>query len=1370
MLTTFLSCRVFGLQLLLGSWLFGQQPLAGDSHQLVSATETPTRARSPKPMASPTALKITTTSLPKARAQLYYSQTLDAAGGTPPYTFSAASLPVGLTIGSLFTTVGSLSGTPSSAGSYPMTIVVTDSLNATASIYLVLEIVPLMRITATQAPNPVVGKSYNHSIYNNAAGGVPPYTYTAADRSALPPGLSISAAGVFSGTPTAAGTFNPVIQVLDNEFYNSGCCAGQAASATYNLVVEKALSIITTTLSDGVLGTIYSATITALGGAPQSGRSWALASGTLPDGLQLSVGATSDSAVINGIPTRLGTYPFTVRVTNVGGDSITQTLSIRIAAVLQTPASLAITTISLARAASGSAYAQTLTATGGTPPYTWSSTPASPAVGLTLDAATGQIRGTPLQSGTFNFTARVSDGLGAIQTKALSLVVGSTAASLTVSVPSLTFFYQLGGVIPQSQIVFLTSSGSDASYSAQPAAGAGWLLVSPTNSSTPATLNVSVNPASLATGNYNGSILVTSSDPANAPVNLTVTLTVAAASTLNSSPARLTFPYQPGAAPPPPIPISITSSPSGAAVSVDPGSSSWLSASPSSATTPAVIFVSVNPAGLANGSYAGAISVTSSGVSNSPLAVPVALNIGGATISSSFPQLSFSYALNGSIPAPQNITITSTGTTTFTASSGSSAWLAVSPAAGTVGPGSPANLSVSVNPGSLGSGTYNGSLTISGPGITNSPQVIPVTLTITGTGTAALNAAPAQLAFTSTAPDTVPPAQTINVTTSSPAPYTVSTGSTSWLNAVPSGVSTPGTVIVFVSPSGLTSGSYTGNITITSQGASNSPLTVPVTFTVTGGSAPFAVAPTQLAFNYQLNDPAPAPQSLNITGTGPYTLNIGSNSTWLSATATTTNAPATVAVTVNPQGLTAGSYSGAITFASAGATPSTQTVAVTLTIGAASAITLTPAQLSFSTQAPTSTPLAPQTVAVGSASPSLFTASATTAWLSVQPAGGSTPGNISVTANPAGLATGSYSGSVSVTSAGAPQILPVTLRIGQSITTSTFTVSVNQVNFSYSLGSQAPSQTVALSAPQPTPFSISTGDARWLTASATRATTPATISVSISPSGLTAGSYSGTITIAALADPTNSQTINVSLILSAPSSPIFSPDGIVNSASFEPGLVPGSIATIFGRNLSSVTGIVLSGGNINESGTYVKVGDLQCPLLSVSNSQGSEQISFQVPFEIAPGSTSVEVTSRAGSLRLQGIPVFTLQPGFFEFIDNGSNAYVAAAIHTDGSLVTATSPARRGEIISIFFTGGGLIRPPVPTGKVGPVPPSLLLQPATVLLNDINCEVLFIGYAPGALGLYQLNMRIPPNAPSRLAKLVIRVAGAPSPDSLLPVQ
>ena len=205
-----------------------------------------------------------------------------------------------------------------------------------------------------------------------------------------------------------------------------------------------------------------------------------------------------------------------------------------------------------------------MTATGGNPPYSWSSTPAVPATGLTLDSGTGQIRGTSTQSGTFNFTARVIDSVGAIQTQALSLIVGPSASSLTLSIPSLTFFYQLGGVTPQSQIVFLTASGIDAGYVAQ--SGASWLAVAPASSSTPATLNVSANPASLAAGTYTSSIVITSADSANAPLSLPVTLTVAAASVLTSSPSRLTFPYQIGSAAPPPIPISITSSPSGATV------------------------------------------------------------------------------------------------------------------------------------------------------------------------------------------------------------------------------------------------------------------------------------------------------------------------------------------------------------------------------------------------------------------------------------------------------------------------------------------------------------------------------------------------------------------------------------------------------------------------------------------------------------------------------------------------------------------------------------------------------------------------------------------------------------------------------------
>ena len=80
------------------------------------------------------------------------------------------------------------------------------------------------------------------------------------------------------------------------------------------------------------------------------------------------------------------------------------------------------------------------------------------------------------------------------------------------------------------------------------------------------------------------------------------------------------------------------------------------------------------------------------------------------------------------------------------------------------------------------------------------------------------------------------------------------------------------------------------------------------------------------------------------------------------------------------------------------------------------------------------------------------------------------------------------------------------------------------------------------------------------------------------------------------------------------------------------------------------------------------------------------------------------------------------------------------------------------------------MRPAVGTGRLAPVPPSTTVLPVAIGINDVNCEILFAGYAPGNLGLYQVNFRVPSNAASRLSKLSLRVGSEIGQDSLIPIQ
>lgn len=171
------------------------------------------------PPANP--LSISTTSLQQGQTAVAYNATLSATGGTAPYTWTLKSgtLPAGLSL----STGGTISGTPTTAGAASITVQVSDSATTPQTAdsgNLALAISGgMLQITSTVATVGTVGTAYNFQL--EATGGVPPYTWAVGSGSTLPAGLSLSAAGVVSGTPTAAGSFNPSIAVTDETTTNT---------------------------------------------------------------------------------------------------------------------------------------------------------------------------------------------------------------------------------------------------------------------------------------------------------------------------------------------------------------------------------------------------------------------------------------------------------------------------------------------------------------------------------------------------------------------------------------------------------------------------------------------------------------------------------------------------------------------------------------------------------------------------------------------------------------------------------------------------------------------------------------------------------------------------------------------------------------------------------------------------------------------------------------------------------------------------------------------------------------------------------------------------------------------------------------------
>jgi len=248
-----------------------------------------------------------------------------------------------------------------------------------------------------------------------------------------------------------------------------------------------------------------------------------------------------------------------------------------------------------------------------------------------------------------------------------------------------------------------------------------------------------------------------------------------------------------------------------------------------------------------------------------------------------------------------------------------------------------------------------------------------------------------------------------------------------------------------------------------------------------------------------------------------------------------------------------------------------------------------------------------------------------------------------------------------------------------------------------------------------------------------------------------------------------SQVITVTLTVTAPAPSI---GAIVNAASFRAGMVPGGLATLFGKNLSLAAGAEFPGGATSYKGLTLTVDGHRVPLLALSNVGGQEQISFQVPFELGtPALARVEVNSGGRIAALQNVPVLRAQPGVFEYTPPGSGVRHAAAVKPDGSVVGPANPVSPGEPVSIFLTGMGPVLPVVLTGQPGPANPLAVtwLQP-TVGIGGIGAEVLFSGYAPGFLGLYQINVVIPYSAPSGLVNLDVVVDGVPSQTSKIAVR
>ena len=301
---------------------------------------------------------------------------------------------------------------------------------------------PAFATSGTLSSTAVVGLAYSSSL--TAVGGTAPLTWSVSSGT-LPAGLSLAAStGVISGTPTTAGTSSVVLRATDSE-------SRTANSASQTINVYAALSVTTASLADTTVGATFSSTLASSGGTTP--RTWSISAGSLPAGLSLA----ASTGAITGTPTTAGTANFTARVACCSGAEGSRALSLTV------NAAPAVTTASLAGAVTGSAYSQTLAASGGTGSKTWNVSSGSLPTGLSLSSA-GAISGTPTATGTFNFTARVTDAVNVSATKALSIAVTSTPSVTTASLAEVT--------VGQSVSTTLAATGGTTPYTWSVSSGA----------------------------------------------------------------------------------------------------------------------------------------------------------------------------------------------------------------------------------------------------------------------------------------------------------------------------------------------------------------------------------------------------------------------------------------------------------------------------------------------------------------------------------------------------------------------------------------------------------------------------------------------------------------------------------------------------------------------------------------------------------------------------------------------------------------------------------------------------------------------------------------------------------------------------------
>jgi uncharacterized protein (TIGR03437 family) len=735
------------------------------------------------------------------------------------------------------------------------------------------------------------------------------------------------------------------------------------------------------------------------------------------------------------------------------------------------------------------------------------------------------------------------------------------------------------------------------------------------------------------------------------------------------------------------------------------------------------------------------------------------------------------------------------------------AFLSVTPSQGT----SPGRIQVTADPSQLASGSYDATIRISAPLATPPSLTVNVRVDVQAEKPAKLDVSRKQMEFSFQRGGA---AQTQQITISNTggrflsyvaAPSTSAGGG--WLNATPPAgrvdAGSPVNIDVTVDPSALAAGTYTGLLTVTSS-TTGEKADVPVNIAVNETTGELVLSQVGLTFTAVAAGGAVIPQRFNVLNGRAGTLNwsltaapVVAGQNWLKvsrqagSSGSDLSQSLPVDVSVDPAGLPPGDYYGQIKIVSPQAINSPQTVSVILNVlpaGSKPGPQVSPTGLVFTGDAGTS----PGSQEIFLSDPGLSAASYNSTrltdqgnWLVHVPVFGSLsgdrPSRVVVQPDFSGLTPGVRRGSISFQfNDGSVRQVTVTSVVsapGGLADKSGISAADGCTSSSLVPEFTRPSDAFDGIVLQPVPLEVRVVD------NCGRPITSGAVAVQFSNGdqnivlrSLGGGIWSNTwqptregavkmIAIALSAEKNlrlQGEASRQGTLRAGGRSPLVSPGGVFNGASFLPGqpVAPGQWITLFGQKLAGSTTVANESPLPSQlSGTEVLLGGRNLPLLYTSDGQ----VNAQVPFDLTVDTQHQVVIRRDTALSVpEVLTVAPAQPAVFTADQSGRGQGV---IFRGNAVADAANPAHEGDTVVIYCAGLGPVNPPSDAGAPAPVSPlSRLAKPAFVTIGNIPARVDFAGLTPGVAGVYQINAVVPPGVtPGDAVPVIITTSDQSSP-------